>query len=235
MIAQGYDGSMCGRYTLTVSAKVLAEVFGVAEDPTHAPRYNIAPTQQVPLVRGGAGAARELGRARWGLVPSWAEDPSIGNRLINARSESAAGKPAFRAAVRQRRALMPADGFYEWVRTGGRKQPHLIRYADRRVFAFAALWERWRGPGGGDLVSCTILTTSPNDLVAPLHDRMPVILDPPSWDEWLAPEPPPPPRFAELTAPRPAAGMVAFPVSMRVNSPANDDPECLAPLPPTPG
>ncbi len=220
---------MCGRYTLTVSAAVLAEVFGVSEDPAHLPRYNIAPTQLVPLVLGLEAGGRALVRGRWGLVPSWAKDPSIGSRLINARAETVADRPAFRSAVRQRRGLLPADGFYEWVPTGEGKRPHLIRYTDRRVFAFAALWERWRAPDGSELVSCTILTTAPNDLVAPLHDRMPVILEPATWDEWLARDPLGRSRLAELTATCRVDGLEVLPVSPRVNRPANDDPGCLAP------
>jgi putative SOS response-associated peptidase YedK len=223
--------SMCGRFTLTVSARVLGELFDVPEPAGLAPRYNIAPTQKVVVARTGEGG-RELAGARWGLVPHWAEDPSIGNRMINARGETVASKPAFRSAVKHRRCLIPADGFYEWKKVGAGKQPHLIRFADGRAFAFAGLWERWLPRDGGAPVdSCTIITTTPNELLRELHDRMPVIVDPAAFDEWLRPEPLAAPRLEELLRPHPHAEMEAFPVSRRVNSPANDGPECIAPLP----
>jgi putative SOS response-associated peptidase YedK len=222
---------MCGRFTLTVSARVLAELFDVPEPAELAPRYNIAPTQQVLVVRTGEGG-RELASVRWGLIPHWADDPAIGNRMINARGETVAAKPAFRSALKQRRCLIGADGFYEWKKVGAGKQPHLIRFADRRPFAFAGLWERWRPRDGGSTVdSCTIITTTPNELLRELHDRMPVILPPAAFGEWLAPESLPDPRLDELLAPFPDVDMQAFPVSRRVNSPANDDPECIVPLP----
>jgi putative SOS response-associated peptidase YedK len=222
---------MCGRFTLTVSARVLAEVFDAPEPAGLSPRYNIAPTQQVLVARAGEGG-RELTRVRWGLVPHWADDLSIGARMINARGETVASKPAFRSALKHRRCLIPADGFYEWKKVGAGKQPHLIRFADARPFAFAGLWERWLPQDGGAPVdSCTIITTTPNELVRSLHDRMPVILPPSAFDEWLRPEPLPGPRLEELLVPCPDAEMEAFPVSRRVNSPADDGPECVAPLP----
>jgi putative SOS response-associated peptidase YedK len=222
---------MCGRFTLTVSARVLGELFAVPEPAGLAPRYNIAPTQQVLVARTGE-SGRELARVRWGLVPHWADDLSIGARMINARGETVASKPAFRSALKHRRCLIPADGFYEWKKVDAGKQPHLIRFADARPFAFAGLWERWLPSDGGGVVdSCTIITTTPNELVRSLHDRMPVILPPSAFDEWLRPEPLAAPRLDELLAPHPAAEMEAFAVSRRVNSPAYDGPECIAPAP----
>ncbi len=219
---------MCGRYTLTVSGRVLAELFELEAEPALAPRYNIAPSQQVPLVRLGADGRRQWAEARWGLVPSWAREVDAGARMINARAETAADKPAFRTAVRRRRCLLPADGFYEWQAVAGGKQPHLIRFSDGRPFAFAGLWELWQPPGAEPLLSCTILTTTPNPVVAALHDRMPVILPPERHGEWLEPGELGRERLAELLVPCPAAGMEAFPVSRRVNNPRADDEACAA-------
>ncbi|MCU0304482.1 MAG: SOS response-associated peptidase [Thermoanaerobaculales bacterium] len=218
---------MCGRYTLTVDAAVLAELFELEPLTELQPRYNIAPTQKVPIVRPGDGRAREWASVRWGLIPSWAKDPSIGARLINARAETAADKPSFRAAFKHRRCLVPADGFYEWVKLAGGKQPHHIRFADRRPFAFAGLWERWSAPDGDVVESCTILTTSPNELIARLHDRMPVIVPREGFAAWLAEGPLPAGAAAGLLAPHPAEGMEAVPATSRINSPRNDDPGCL--------
>jgi putative SOS response-associated peptidase YedK len=168
---------------------------------------------------------------RWGLVPHWADDLSIGSRMINARGETVASKPAFRSALKHRRCLIPADGFYEWKKIGAGKQPHLIRFADGRAFAFAGLWERWLSRDGGAPVdSCTIITTTPNGLLRELHDRMPVILPPAAFEEWLRPEPLAAPRLDELLRPHPDSEMEAFAVNRRVNSPANDDPSCVEPL-----
>jgi len=222
---------MCGRFTLTVSARVLAELFDVPEPVGLAPRYNIAPTQQVLVARTGDGG-RELASVRWGLIPHWTDDPSIGSRMINARGETVATKPAFRSALKHRRCLIPADGFYEWKKEAGGKQPYLIRFADGRAFAFAGLWERWLPRDGGEPIdSCTIITTTPNELLRELHDRMPVILPTAAFDDWLRSEPPAAPRLDELLAPHPAAQMEAFAVSRRVNSPAYDGPDCISRLP----
>lgn len=221
---------MCGRFTLTVSARVLGELFNVPEPAGVAPRYNIAPTQQVLVARTGEGGC-ELASARWGLIPHWADDLAIGARMINARGETVASKPAFRSALKHRRCLIAADGFYEWKKVGAGKQPYLIRFADGRAFAFAGLWERWLPRDGGAPVdSCTIITTAPNELLRELHDRMPVILPPAAFEVWLRPEPLAAPRLEELLRPHPDAEMEAFPVSRRVNSPANDDPSCCDPL-----
>ncbi len=221
---------MCGRFTLTVSARVLAKVFDAPEIADIEPRYNIAPTQMVVIVRAAEGGGREMNTVRWGLIPSWAKEAKIGARLINARGETAASKPSFRAAVKSRRCLIPADGFYEWMKTGAAKQPYLIRFTDHRLFAFAGLWERWRPADGEPIESCTIITTTPNDLVSEIHDRMPVILSPSSYTEWLAPNQPNPSRLEQLLIPFPPDDMEAFAVSTRVNKPVNDDAECIAPV-----
>lgn len=218
---------MCGRYTVTVSGRLLAELFELDAEPRFAPRYNVAPTQQVPVVRLGSNGGREWVEARWGLVPSWAKDETIGARMVNARGETLAEKPSFRNAVKRRRCLLPADGFYEWRREGGGKQPYLIRFSDGRPFAFAGLWELWKAPGAEPLLSCTIVTTTPNEVVAPLHDRMPVILPRDLHREWLSPTELEATRLRELLVPCPPEGMDAFPVSRRVNNPGADDPACV--------
>src|SRR4051812_31653774 len=175
---------MCGRYAQRTDAKRLAKEFKVAEAPAVEPRYNIAPTQDV-LAVSDTGDRREMRFFKWGLVPSWAKDTSMGARLINARSETVAEKPAFRQAFKQRRCIIPADGFYEWQRTGGRKQPFFFMMRDERPFGFAGLWERWEGEGGEVLNSCVILTTEANEVLRPVHDRMPIILHPDVYDLWL--------------------------------------------------
>jgi putative SOS response-associated peptidase YedK len=218
---------MCGRFTLTVSASVLADLFRLGEPPEYSPRFNVAPTQQHPIaVAAGDGSRRWLS-ARWGLVPYWAKDLSIGARMINARSETAASKPSFRSAVQKRRCLVPADGFYEWKRTQHGKQPFHIRFTDRHPFAFAGLWETWRNPDDEQVVTFTIMTTAPNAVAAAVHQRMPCILEPPTWAEWTMARPITAARLAELTAPVAPVGMEAVAVSKKVNSPANDDPSCL--------
>lgn len=220
---------MCGRFALIVDAAVLADVFNVDPPRELKPRFNIAPTQTIPIVRAqaGKGDQREWAMVRWGLVPSWAKDEKIGARMINARGETVAEKPSFRSAVKSRRCLIPADGFYEWVRSREAKQPYFIHFADARPFAFAGLWERWQGPGRDPLDTCTIITTTPNELVAELHDRMPAILPPAHFGEWLQPEPLPAERLQGLLRPHSAEGMEAYPVSTHVNSPRNDDQECI--------
>jgi putative SOS response-associated peptidase YedK len=167
---------------------------------------------------------------RWGLIPSWADDPRIGNRLINARAETVATKPAFRRAFKERRCLLLVDGFFEWQRQARRKQPFYIRLCDGRPFAFAGLWEQWEGSEGTTVQSCTILTTTSNDLVGGIHHRMPVILSPTHYDRWLDPGLQEPAVLQPLLRPYPADEMTAYPVSPRVNSPANDSPECTEPV-----
>jgi putative SOS response-associated peptidase YedK len=223
---------MCGRFTLRASASAIAEQFSLFEVPELPPRYNIAPSQPVAVVRRRPQSGddqRQLVLMRWGLIPSWATDPAIGNRLANARSESVLEKPAFRAAMRRRRCLIPADGFYEWKKNGRNKQPYLIGLRDGRLFAFAGLWEAWEGADHSYVESCTILTTTPNELMAPIHDRMPVILPAEAYGPWLDPAVPPAEVLAWLR-PLPADQMTAYPVSTLVNNPRNDRPECVAPL-----
>jgi len=234
--------AMCGRFTLRAPASVVAEQFALFEVPPFAPRFNIAPSQPVPVVRLGKGdsplsprgtvpfSGRELVWLRWGLIPSWAKDPAIGNRLINARAETVAEKPAFRATLRRRRCLVAADGFYEWQRTGKRKQPYFIRLRDDRPFAFAGLWESWEGPDSSQIESCTLLTTEPNELMRPIHDRMPVILPADGYQAWLDPAVEKPEQLLLLFRPYPAGEMTAEPVGTFVNSPANEGPECIEPV-----
>jgi len=223
---------MCGRFTLFEPDKVLAREFGVADLPSLTARYNIAPSQPVAAVRAAAaGSGREFAFLRWGLIPSWAKDPSIGERLINARAETAREKPSFRNAFRKRRCLIPASGFYEWRRQERGKQPYYVRMRDGRLFAFAALWDRWESPDGDAVETCAILTTAANAVLAPIHDRMPVILPPGEYARWLDPSLRETESLASLLVPFPPDGMVSFPVSTRVNSPAADDEGCVAPLP----
>ncbi len=221
---------MCGRFALFSPEDILAAMFGVEGDRFPAASYNIAPSRDVAAVRIApeGRARRELARLRWGLIPSWAKDPTIGNRMINARVETVPDKPAFRSAFRRRRCLVPADGFYEWQKAGSRKQPYFVRMADGKPFAFAGLWERWEGPGG-DVSSCTLLTTEANDLLAPIHDRMPVILSPAEFDAWLDPETQDPRKLLPLLRPCPPGLLTAFPVRALVNNPAADDPRCIEP------
>jgi putative SOS response-associated peptidase YedK len=217
---------MCGRYTLVTPAKKLAEEFSLdASSVDLPPNYNVAPTQGVAAVL-SEGGERRLEILRWGLIPPWADDPQIGSRMINARAETAPEKPSFRRAFRERRCLIPADGFYEWKRTNGSKQPYYIHMKDERPFAFAGLWEGWNDNGGPAIRSCTILTTGPNALVAGVHDRMPVILPAGSYDAWLDPEAERD-ELAALLAPYPEDEMEAYPVSRFVNSPSNNDPRCI--------
>jgi len=221
---------MCGRFTMATPGQTIAELFRLDETPELSPRFNIAPTQAVAAVRARRDGGRELVALTWGLVPSWAKDRAMGARMINARAETVAEKPAFRAALRVRRCLVLADGFYEWQKLGTRKQPHHIRLRDGRPFAFAGLWERWAPPGAEPVESCTIITTTPSALVAPIHDRMPVILAADAIGTWLDPSAREPAAIVSLLRPYPADEMVAYPVSLRVNNPGADDPSCVAPL-----
>ena len=220
---------MCGRFSFALDLDDLLAVFPEFSPPTQLqPRYNIAPTQPVPVVANDGQA--QITFFHWGLVPSWAKEISIGEHMINARAETLAQKPSFRAAYRKRRCLILADGFYEWQKEPGRqgKTPMYVRMASGEPFAFAGLWEAWSGQEP-PLYSCTIITTTPNELLAPIHDRMPVILPRSAYKLWLDPEDRLPSALQALLAPYPAAEMTAFPVSPRVNSPANDGPECILP------
>ena len=226
---------MCGRYTLTTPLEGLREVFLFEGAPNLAPRYNIAPTQEVPAVRlGPEDGKRHLVPLRWGLIPSWAKEASIGSRMINARAESVSEKPAFRAAFRQRRCLIPADGFYEWqARPSGPKQPYHIARPEGGPFAFAGLWERWADRAGGEAVeSFTIVTTEANRGLEAIHHRMPVVLAPADHAAWLDPEAAGD-ALQALLRPAPEETFVATPVSTRVNAVRNDDAsltEAAAPL-----
>jgi putative SOS response-associated peptidase YedK len=219
---------MCGRYTLSTPVGRLAEEFGFDGSGVElSPSYNVAPGTEVPTVLLDGGE-RRLEMLKWGLVPSWADDPGIGSRMINARSETAPEKPSFRRAFRSRRCLIPADGFYEWKRERGGKQPFFFRMTDGSPFAFAGLWESWEGDGMGPIRSCTILTTAPNRVVGEVHNRMPVILPPDAYDAWLGSEAEKE-ELVSLLAPYPDDAMEAYPVSRAVNSPRNDGPGCIEP------
>ena len=226
---------MCGRYTLSSSSDLVSELFDLDESVELSPRYNIAPSQEVAAVRLEPEVGRALRMLRWGLVPAWQKAaPGFDARMINARAETAAQKPAFRDAFRRRRCLLPADGFFEWKKLGQRKQPYVIRMQDGRPFAFAGLWERWHGEDGAVVESCAILTTEPNELMREIHDRMPVILPPADYTSWLDPGEEDPDRLSPLLRPYPAGDMLAYPVSPHVNSPRHDDPSCVEPFEPPP-
>jgi putative SOS response-associated peptidase YedK len=218
---------MCGRYTLF---HPIGKLFDLPDSPNLPPRYNIAPTQEVPVVVASpGGGGRQLKLMHWGFIPPWATGRDFGARLINARAETAAEKPTFRAAFRRQRCLIPADGFYEWQKLeGGGKQPFHIRLASEEVFAFAGLWGPWQDPAGGLVESCTILTTAPNVLMQDIHDRMPVILPPEHYAYWLDPACKDLDRLAAALKPYPAADMVCHPVSLAVNDPKHDAPDIIA-------
>ena len=215
---------MCGRYVLSAPGDFLAELFDLDSVPDLSPRYNIAPTQDAAVVRRERSGGNRLGELRWGLIPAWADDPAIGNRMINARAESALEKTAFREAFARRRCVVPADGFYEWRAHRGRKLPYLVRPADGGVLPLAGLWERWRAPDGETIDSFTILTRDAvSDELARLHDRMPVVL--PSrevWSRWLDREAEPEDLREMILGVSPGE-LTIQPVSTRVNSVANDD------------
>ncbi len=221
---------MCGRFTSFLTPELLAGYFNVTVSAPLPPRYNIAPTQQVAIIREGAGG-RQLASARWGLIPAWAKDPAIGNRLINARSETVQEKPAFRAALKKRRCIIPANGFYEWLVSGREKKPLYIQAQDGAPLALAGLWESWSAPSGEPVESCTILTTAANSLLAEIHERMPVILLKEQYGAWLDSSVTDPAQLQGFFQPYPAGLLHYWPVATLVNSPKNDTPACLAPLP----
>lgn len=225
---------MCGRFALFSSTEQIAEQFeanpaGLADMPPSVPRYNIAPTQPVLGVRLDEQGNRELTFFHWGLIPSWAKDMKFGSRLINARSETVDEKPSFRNAFKRRRCIIPADGFYEWQKLDEGKQPMFIQAADKRPLPFAGLWEFWRSPDGDAIQSCTILTTTPNEMMAKIHNRMPVILESEDIEMWLDPGDNPTDAM-HLFRPYPAHKMTAYPVSKVVNNPRNDSPVCVEPV-----
>ena len=220
---------MCGRFTLSQTAEALAQTFHV-QIPDFEPQYNIAPTQMVlAVLYNPETKKRTLKQLRWGLIPSWAKDPGMGAKLINARAETVAEKPAFRSAIKQRRCLIVADGFYEWQQQAGKKQPFYFRLQNGQAFGFAGLWEHWKS-SETQISSCTILTTWSNELLQPIHDRMPVILKQQDYDLWLDPQVQTPEPLQQLLHPYPTEAMTAYPVSTIVNSPKHNTPECIMPI-----
>ncbi len=220
---------MCGRYTLTADADAIQLAFNLetVSDQLQ-PRYNIAPSQAVPIITNEK--SHELTYVKWGLVPSWAKDPSVGYKMINARSETASEKPSFRSAFKRRRCLIPSDGFYEWTKQDKSKVPMYIHLEDNELFAFAGLWEVWQSPDGSELQTCTILTTEPNDLIKPLHHRMAVILEKSDYDTWLDSDEVPTDVLQSLMKPYPQEKMRVYEVSTLVNSPKNDEPALIEPF-----
>jgi len=222
---------MCGRFTLTVDPAELQDSFGGAIFPAKfAPRFNIAPSQ--PILAVPNDGAKTADFFIWGLIPMWAKDPSIGNRLINARGETVAEKPSFRGSFKYKRCLILADGFYEWKANPGQKTktPYFIHMKDRKPFAFAGLWDSWEGPDGSNIKTCTIITTEPNELMQPIHNRMPVILHPRNYEKWLDTSPQTPENLLPLIQSFPADDMSAHPVSTLVNKPSNDSAELVVPV-----
>jgi len=221
---------MCGRFTLTQPAHIAAKFgldnFAPVEPEFYEPRFNVAPTQRIVVIP-TRDMQREARRMRWGFIPSWAKDASVGSRLINARAEGIDTTPSFRAAFKYRRCLIPADSFYDWLPTAQGKQPYRIMLASGELFAFAGLWERWKDRQGEALESCCIVTCAPNELAARFHDRMPVIIAPADYDTWLTGTPE---QALALLKPYPAEAMRAYPVSAKVNSPKNDGPELVDPI-----
>jgi putative SOS response-associated peptidase YedK len=220
---------MCGRFALLAPGPTIAEQFGVSIAHDIAPRFNIAPTQPVAAVRLDQRGEREFTYFQWGLIPSWAKDPKIGSRMINARSETAPEKPSFRAAFKRRRCLLPASGFYEWQRLNGDKQPTYIRPAGDGLFGLAGLWEMWHDTEGSLIETCTILTTGPNELMEPIHNRMPVIIDPADYSMWLDPGEDPLVAL-HLMRPYPSEEMQAYTVSTSVNNPRNESAINIEPI-----
>lgn len=220
---------MCGRYTITVTLEELMVRYMIDETtvPFHRPKYNVAPGQQVLAVIRDSGGKNRLGELKWGLVPPWADDVKVGYMMINARSETAASKPAFKGPLQRKRCILPADGFYEWQKTARGKQPMRITLKTRSVFSLAGLYETWTSPNGEKLSTCTILTTHPNEVVSPIHDRMPVILKPEHEDVWLDREQQDVPYLMSLLQPFPSDQLEAYPVAASVGNVRNDDPSLI--------
>lgn len=221
---------MCGRFTLTIPPELLAEIFGVTVPREFPARYNIAPGQKVPIIRNAATDGRYLSFVRWGLVPHWAKDVSIGSRMINARSETAHEKPAFRLAIRARRCIIPASGFFEWATETSRKHPHYISMRDGSQLALAGIWDYWKTQEGGVLETCSILTTAANSLIAALHERMPVILHPTEFNLWLDRSMNKPEKLQRLYQPYPSELLQEWEVSELINKPSIETPEAIVPL-----
>jgi putative SOS response-associated peptidase YedK len=221
---------MCGRFTLTIDPAELQDTFGEYSFPTQfAPRFNIAPSQPILAIPNNGNKQADF--FVWGLIPSWAKDSTMGNRLINARAETLAEKPAFRGSYKYKRCLVLADGFYEWKKVPETKAkvPHFVFQKSRQVFAFAGLWDEWNSPDGSQVKSCTIVTTRPNEFMASIHNRMPVILPPEAYPQWLDPAVRTRESLDPLLQPFPAEKMDAYPVSTLVNNPKNDLSECVIP------
>ncbi len=220
---------MCGRFYLDVQADELVDYFDLPAVPRLTPRYNIAPSQPVMAIRVGE-QGRECVNFHWGLIPFWAKDEKIGYRTINARAETVDTKPSFRAAFKYRRCLIPASGFFEWAAGKDGKQPYCIYPNHNALFAFAGLYEHWEGEVGKKIDSCTILVSEANAIIAPIHDRMPVILKPEDFTTWLDPELQSPTKLKPLLKTYPAEDTALYPISKRVNNPRNDDPTCIIPM-----
>lgn len=226
---------MCGRFVITSSPEAFRRLFGYAEQPNFPPRYNVAPTQPVPIVRLADGK-RQYALVRWGLIPSWVKDARTFSLLINARGESVVDKPAFRAAMKRRRCLFPADGFYEWKEEGGRKRPYCVRPKSGGPIAFAGLWETWTGPNGEEQETAAIVTTNANRTLAPIHHRMPVIVEPAGFDFWLDSANVDAKTAAAMIVPARDDLLEGYEISPAVNRVANDSPELIKPYsaPPEP-
>src|ERR1039457_4201340 len=218
---------MCGRFTLQIPPEMLAEIFGLMEIPVYPFRYNIAPTQQIPVIR--QNGQNHLEFLRWGLIPSWAKDHAVGNRMITARSETVAEKPAFRTAIKYKRCLIPSSGFYEWVKEGDTKRPIYIHLKDDPLMVFAGIWEQWKSPEGGIIESCSILTTHSNKLIEPIHDRQPVILHPEEFNLWLDRNMTDPEKLKRFYQTYPSERMGMYQVSPQVNNPRNDFSDLIRP------
>ncbi|MBT8136074.1 MAG: SOS response-associated peptidase [Gammaproteobacteria bacterium] len=220
---------MCGRFAFYAPAEAVTRIFGVEDPPDIEPRFNIAPTQFVPIIRADSDGERSVSMLRWGLVPFWAKDKAIGNRMINARAETLSEKPAYKSPFRKRRCIVPANGFYEWKKQGSVKQPYFISHGGDKPFGMAGLWARWRDGENDDetLETFTIVTTAPNEAVAPLHNRMPAIIDTSHFTQWLDPENHDTAALQELLLPPPAEPVTVWPVSRRVNDPKNDEAELV--------
>jgi len=218
---------MCGRYALLATGELQTRFEITGEVPELDARYNVAPTQTLPVIV--RNSPNRVALMRWGLIPSWAKDASGAGRMINARAETVAEKPSYRTALRSRRCLVPANGFFEWRRVGATRTPFYIHMKDESLFAFAGLYDTWRDPNGVAVTTYTIITTEPNELVATIHDRMPVILHREDEDRWLDPGITDPGAVLPLLHPHPAEGMATYPISTTVNSPAHDSPDILQP------
>ena len=220
---------MCGRFVLTANPDVIQTAFDLTTIPASmSARYNIAPTQPVAVITNEQ--PHPLTFYQWGLIPSWSKDVSIGSKMINARSESAAEKPSFRSAFKRRRCIIPADGFYEWRQSGSEKTPMFIHFEGQKVFGIAGLWEVWHSPDGSEVRTCTILTTDANDFMQSIHNRMPVILHKEDYPLWLSPDEEPAPILQELMKPYSGDDLTAYPVSKMVNKPGNDMPDLIQPV-----